>query len=87
MYFFFSSNNFESVTIEYSYCVFKQCNNLSIGNYNAKKLFSGQLEGNFRLSYHAKLFEETLLYKGLKDWEEGQEEYQLFMPMDEIKSI
>ena len=59
----------------------------AIGNYNAKKLFSGQLEGNFRLSYHAKLFEETLLYKGLKDWEEGQEEYQLFMPMDEIKGI
>ena len=59
----------------------------SIGNYNAKKLFSGQLEGNFRLSYHAKLFEETFLYKGLKDWEKAQEGYQLFVTVDEVKGI
>ena len=59
----------------------------AIGNYNAKKLFSGQLEGNFRLSYHARLFEETALYEGLKNWEESQKDYQLFIRNDETKAI
>ena len=59
----------------------------AIGNYNAKKLFSGQLEGNFRLSYHARLFEETALYEGLKKWEESQKDYQLFIRNDETKAI
>ena len=48
------------------------------GNYNAKKLFSGQLEGSFRLTYHAELFEQTQLYKGLQEWEKQNTTYRLF---------
>lgn len=59
----------------------------NIGNYNAKKLFSGQLEGNFRLTYHQALFEETQLYKGLKAWEESQTDYQLFLSSENEKVI
>ena len=52
------------------------------GNYNAKKLFSGQLEGSFRLSYHSTLFEETQLYKALRDWERDHPTYRLFTRND-----
>lgn len=49
------------------------------GNYNAKKLSSGQLEGSFRLTYHRDLFAETNLYKDLQEWERTQHHYRLFM--------
>lgn len=49
------------------------------GNYNAKKMISGQLEGSFRLAYQISYFKETKLYEALKKWEEEQEGYRLFM--------
>jgi len=55
---------------------------LIFGNYNAKKLFSGQLEGSFRLTYHRALFEETILYNALKKWEYDHPTYQLFSKND-----
>lgn len=48
------------------------------GNYNAKKLFAGQLEGSFRLAYHEGLFIETQLYRGLQEWESQNPTYHLF---------
>lgn len=48
------------------------------GNYNAKKMISGQLEGCFRLTYQEADFTETKLYHSLKKWEEKQENYRIF---------
>lgn len=39
------------------------------GDYNAKNLFAGQLEGSFRLAYTKSYFEMTNLYKSLADWQ------------------
>lgn len=48
------------------------------GNYNAKKMTSGQLEGCFRLAYQETFFKDTHLYKDLKKWEDSEEIYRLF---------
>lgn len=48
------------------------------GDYNAKNLSSGQLEGCFRLTYHSQLFIQTELYKNLQLWETTQSRYRLF---------
>jgi len=48
------------------------------GNYNAKNMFPGQLEGSFRLAYHEKMFENTLLYQSLLEWEQKNKRYHLF---------
>ena len=53
-----------------------------VGNYNAKKLFSGQLEGSFRLTYHQALFKETQLYRDLKVWEQENSKYHLLITSD-----
>ena len=48
------------------------------GNYNAKKMISGQLEGCFRLTYQENYFTETKLYHALKSWEKEQDVYRIF---------
>lgn len=48
------------------------------GAYNAKKLSSGQLEGNFRLAYHISLFKETKLCRALDTWERSQKDFYVF---------
>ena len=48
------------------------------GNYNAKKMISGQLEGAFRLTYQEAYFMETNLYHALKEWENSQSVYRIF---------
>lgn len=48
------------------------------GNYNAKNLFPGQLEGNFRLAYTKEDFKQTQLYKQLVTWENKEQGYYLF---------
>ena len=48
------------------------------GNYNAKNLFPGQLEGNFRLAYTMEDFKQTGLYKQLVTWENKGQGYSLF---------
>lgn len=57
------------------------------GNYNTKKLISGQLEGSFRLTYHEQLFLETQLYKDLKEWEKQNMTYRLFPHLEEKEAI
>lgn len=57
------------------------------GNYNAKKLFPGQLEGSFRLAYHEVFFKETQLYKGLQEWERKNTTYHLFVSETEEEVI
>ena len=47
------------------------------GNYNAKKLIAGQLEGCFRLAYQESYFEETKLYEALCHWQEENRPYQV----------
>lgn len=49
------------------------------GNYNAKKMIVGQLEGSFRLAYQDYYFKQTKLYESLCKWEEKHEKYHLFM--------
>lgn len=39
------------------------------GDYNAKNLFAGQLEGSFRLAYTESYFKMTNLYKSLMGWQ------------------
>lgn len=39
------------------------------GDYNAKNLFAGQLEGSFRLAYTESYFKMTNLYKALMGWQ------------------
>lgn len=58
--------------------------NQIFGNYNAKHLFSGQLEGSFRLAYEEKYFLETKLYRDLEAWERCQKNYRVFKPMDKV---
>lgn len=58
--------------------------NQIFGNYNAKHLFSGQLEGSFRLAYEERYFLETKLYADLKAWERCQKNYRVFKPMDKV---
>ena len=58
-----------------------------LGNYNSKKLFSGQLEGSFRMCYHKALFEQTQLYEELKNWESHNEPFKLFEPTSVSESI
>lgn len=48
------------------------------GGYNAKMLFPGQLEGNFRLAYSFEYFKKTKIYNALKNWEMEQSGYVLF---------
>ena len=48
------------------------------GNYNAKNLFPGQLEGNFRLAYTKEDFKQTQLYKQLLEWENKEHGFYLF---------
>lgn len=52
------------------------------GNYNAKKLFAGQLEGSFRLAYHEKMFQGTELYQRLLEWEKANIGYHLFQNLE-----
>ena len=48
------------------------------GDYNAKNLFAGQLEGSFRLAYTKSYFEMTMLYKNLMEWERMNAPFMLF---------
>ncbi|WP_054741496.1 DUF4435 domain-containing protein [Cellulosilyticum ruminicola] len=41
------------------------------GDYNAKNLFAGQLEGSFRLAYTKSYFRMTNLYKSLIEWQKN----------------
>lgn len=50
------------------------------GDYNAKTLFSGQLEGSFRLAYTSRYFESTALYAALVEWENSHKPYQILAP-------
>ena len=57
------------------------------GNYNAKKLFPGQLEGSFRLAYHEKMFQDTELYQRLFEWEKANTGYHLFQTLEIDEAI
>ncbi len=48
------------------------------GEYNAKNLFSGNLEGSFRLAYDYHSFRMSNLYKSLSKWEQINSSYSLF---------
>jgi len=48
------------------------------GEYNAKGLFGGNLEGSFRLAYHYDFFKTTKLCKNLLAWQK-QNRYQLLI--------
>ena len=48
------------------------------GDYNAKRLIVGQLEGSFRMAYQKEYFEATKLYRDLLEWELTQGKYCLF---------
>lgn len=47
------------------------------GDYNAKTLFPGQLEGSFRLAYTYSYFKESKLYAALRLWEEENAPYSI----------
>lgn len=47
------------------------------GDYNAKNLTSGQLEGSFRLAYQINYFQKTELYKKILEWEAKDKEYKV----------
>lgn len=48
------------------------------GEYNAKALFPGQLEGSFRLAYSESDFGATKLYHNLIRWEQLNIQYHIF---------
>lgn len=48
------------------------------GDYNAKNLFAGQLEGSFRLAYTRSYFEMTALYKRLIAWQNSNNHFMIF---------
>lgn len=48
------------------------------GDYNAKNLFAGQLEGSFRLAYTKSYFEMTQLYKNLLAWQMANKRFMIF---------
>lgn len=48
------------------------------GEYNAKNLSPGNLEGSFRLAYHEGYFSKTQLYKNLWEWQTLNSPYKLF---------
>ncbi len=48
------------------------------GDYNAKGLFAGQLEGSFRLAYTKSYFEITQLYKDLVAWQKNNKNFKIF---------
>ncbi|MDF2596186.1 MAG: hypothetical protein K0R69_2527 [Clostridia bacterium] len=48
------------------------------GEYNAKNLFAGNLEGNFRLAYEYDYFLTTDLYRALDKWQRDHNQYEIF---------
>ena len=49
----------------------------SFGDYNAKSLFAGNLEGSLRLAYEHRYFSNTELYKALKRWQKNNKGYAI----------
>ncbi|WP_069997340.1 DUF4435 domain-containing protein [Cellulosilyticum sp. I15G10I2] len=48
------------------------------GEYNAKNLFPGNLEGSFRLAYQYNYFMKTKLYQCITKWQEANPSYLIF---------
>ncbi len=56
------------------------------GEYNAKNLFSGNLEGSFRLAYQHDYFLKTKLYQNLNEWQKLNNKYLIFND-EKIKNV
>lgn len=57
------------------------------GDYNAKNLFAGHLEGSFRLAYTRSYFEMTTLYKRLMAWQNNNTCFKIFDKSCGIESL
>lgn len=57
------------------------------GDYNAKNLFAGQLEGSFRLAYTKSYFEMTQLYKNLLAWQKQNSHFTIFSEMSQVEGL